>query len=237
LLPELVSISNRHALATKAGPSVLPSQGHSRLSNYPQAYLIVDAGPAAPAPLVLAKAVRRAGAACVLLQTRTGAAADAAKLRALVEAVQNSDCAALIQDDAETALELNADGIHLTHQDDPDLSERQYRAARTVLGAGRIVGVGCGLARHNAMVLAELGADYVALGGTPDHDATAQLDMVRWWAELFSVPCVAWNVADGALVAALCAADADFIASGPLGGLEPALDVLIRLSAAQETAR
>ncbi len=207
------------------------------MSHRPQAYLIVDAGLAAPTPQALGKAIRRAGIACVLLQPPVGFGADLSMLKPLVEAIQAADCAALIADDATAALALGADGVHLTLEDDPDLAEKHYRAARSTLGAGRIVGSACGLARHNAMVLAELGADYVALGGAPDHDPAAQLEMVQWWAELFSVPCVAWSVGDASQLARLIAADADFIAAGPSGGIEPAIAMLSHLTQTNEAMR
>jgi thiamine-phosphate pyrophosphorylase len=206
------------------------SQGTQRLSNRPQAYLIVDAGPDAPNPQTLGKAIRRTNAACVLLRPPVDAVTDLGKLKPLVEAIQAAECAALIADDAKVALELGADGVHLAHQDDPDQAETHYRAARAILGAGRIVGAGCGLARHNAMVLAELGADYVAFGGAPGCEPAAQLEMVQWWAELFSVPCVAWSIGQASDVGPLVDAGADFIAAGPRGGFEAAVAALARLT-------
>ena len=205
------------------------------MSNRPQTYLIVDAGPHAPSPKALAEAVRRAAIACVLLQPAEGA--NETQLRALVEAIQAVDCAALLADDAARALGLGADGVHLAHHADADLAQQAYRTARAILGDGRVVGASGGLSRHTSMVLAELGADYVALGGAPDHDPAAQLEMVAWWAELFSVPCVAWGVLRAAEVPDLAAAGADFIAAGPQGGLESAIAVLSKLSEPEEAMR
>lgn len=199
-----------------------------------QAYLIVEVRHDAVGPELLAKAVRRSQASCVLLQPTAGDADGQAVLAPLVRAIQAAECAALIANDASVALALGADGVHLAHQDDPGLAEQQYRAARALLGAGRIVGAACGLARHNAMVLAELGADYVALGGAPDHDPADQLDMVAWWAEVFSTPCVAWSVAASAQIGPLQAAGADFIAASPASGLETAVAVLSTLSQTHE---
>ena len=199
-----------------------------------QAYLIVEVRPDSVGAEQLAKAVLRSQATCVLLRPPAGFDGN---LAPLVQAIQAANCAALIQDDAAIAMALGADGVHLAHQDDPDLAEQQYRAARAQLGAGRIVGAACGLARHNAMVLAELGADYVALGGAPDQEAADQLDMVTWWAEVFSVPCVAWSVAAPAQVAPLQAAGADFIAASPARGLEDAVALLSMLSQSHEAIR
>lgn len=202
-----------------------------------QAYLIVEVRPNSAGAEQLATAVRRSRATCVLLQPPAGLGDNQAMLAPLVRAVQAADCAALIAGDATVALALGADGVHLPHQDDPDLAEQQYRAARAILGAGRIVGAACGLARHNAMVLAELGADYVALGGAPDHDIADQLAMVTWWAEVFSVPCVAWRVTDPAQVGPLQEAGADFIAASPARGLEDAVALLSMLPETHEAIR
>ena len=67
------------------------------------------------------------------------------------------------------------------------------------------------------MTAAEGGADYVMFGD-PGSDGeapslTATLERVRWWAEIFQTPCVAYaaHLED---VAPLAAAGADFVALG-----------------------
>jgi thiamine-phosphate pyrophosphorylase len=59
------------------------------------------------------------------------------------------------------------------------------------------------------------GRDYVAFGPDPgsDIDAINQCaDLIAWWAGIFVVPCVAWNVDSAAEAARLAALGADFIA-------------------------
>ena len=79
----------------------------------------------------------------------------------------------------------------------------------------RICGAGGLTTRHDAMLAAEAGADYV-LFGEPDlknerPSLGAIEDRVSWWAEVFELPCVAY-AASLDEVAALAAAGADFVA-------------------------
>ncbi|MGE3528000.1 MAG: thiamine phosphate synthase [Methyloceanibacter sp.] len=131
---------------------------------------------------------------------------DAASLVGLVQA---SGLACLVADDARLAAQIGADGVHLAA--DPTL----YAEARQILGGEANIGVFCGSSRHDAMLLAEAGADYVAFGPEGEGDSGAadrRAELIAWWSEIFVVPCVAWNVAS-AEDAALCAQrGADFIA-------------------------
>ena len=202
----------------------------------PQAYLVVDASPSGPAPAELAKVLQFGYVSCVLLQPSSGAVASDARLAALVKAVQSQDVAALILGDVNLAVALAADGVHLAFEADPDLAESQFKAARTALGSGSIVGAGSGFSRHNAMMLAENGADYVAFGDGPGSSGSERLDLVSWWAETFVVPCVAWGAANAAEARQLAGAGADFVAAGPQGGLAAAAATLASLTAPEEAA-
>ncbi len=94
---------------------------------------------------------------------------------------------------------------------------RPYGQARKLVGADGIVGVTCHDSRHLAMEAAEAGADYVAFGAffptatkaAPTH---ASLDLLRWWAELMTVPCVAIGGITVENCDELIAAGADFLA-------------------------
>ena len=77
---------------------------------------------------------------------------------ALREVCHARDVAFLINDHAELAAELGADGVHVGADDTP------YDEARRLVGDDAIVGVSCYASRHDAMIAAEAGADYVAFG-------------------------------------------------------------------------
>jgi thiamine-phosphate pyrophosphorylase len=165
-------------------------------------------------PQQVAALLDAAGAATMLIAAGAEGALSAATARPLVELAQSKDVAALIEGDAQLARTLRADGVHLPWSNDVIA---QFSEAREILGTRYIVGVDVGRSRHDAMTLAEEGADYVAFGIPPhvEDRATAtarRLELIAWWGEIFEVPCVAFDVDSGADAVALAAAGADFIA-------------------------
>jgi thiamine-phosphate pyrophosphorylase len=174
-------------------------------------YLVVEAGAAAPERAAAALAV--AETACFLIEPAPGAPLDAASAEPLVALAQQKGVAAIIASDAHLARTLKADGVHLPPSRDP---AKAYADARHILGPGLIVGAHAGKSRHDAMVLGEAGADYIGFG-IPDgvtniEGARARrFDLVSWWAAIFEVPCVAFDVATAEDADELAMAGADFI--------------------------
>lgn len=121
------------------------------------------------------------------------------------------DVAFIVNDSISLAKRVGADGVHLGQGDgDP-------REAREVLGGDAQIGVTCHDSRHLAMEAGEAGADYVAFGaffhsGTKKAEYTADLDIIRWWAALSPIPCVAIGGISAENAAPIVAAGADFIA-------------------------
>jgi len=132
------------------------------------------------------------------------------RAKALCPLVQDMGAALLLDSHADLVARAGADGAHLTGIAD-------FTAALEQLKPERIVGAGGLVTRHDAMVAAEAGADYVmfgepdAAGERPGFDAIAE--RVAWWAEVFEAPCVGYAASEEE-VAPLVKAGADFVALG-----------------------
>jgi len=131
-------------------------------------------------------------------------------VKAVAPTVQGKGAALLLDGHPDLAARAGADGAHLS-------GIEALQAALPTLKPERIAGCGGLETRHEAMVAAEAGADYVmfgepdASGRRPPFDAIAQ--RVAWWAEVFEIPCVGF-AASLDEVEPLAAAGADFIAVG-----------------------
>ncbi len=167
--------------------------------------------PAAFAPR-LAAALDAGDAACV--QLRLKHLDDDAFRRAidrLRPIAQGRDVALVVNDRPDLAAETGCDGTHIGQQD------MAYGEARRLVGDDAIVGVTCHDSRHLAFEAAERGADYVAFGAffatttkLPKGHPTPEI--LRWWSELTSVPCVAIGGIKPDNCGVLVEAGADFIA-------------------------
>ena len=166
--------------------------------------------PAAFAP-VLARALDAGDVAA--LQLRLKPAGDDEIRRAcesLRPIAQERNVAFILNDRPDLAAEMGCDGVHVGEEDVP------YREARRIIGPDATVGVTCKDSRHLAMVAAEQGADYVAFGSffpTTTKEATAHppVEILEWWSELMTVPCVAIGGITPENCAPLVRAGADFI--------------------------
>ncbi len=117
----------------------------------------------------------------------------------------------ILNDRPDLAADTDCDGVHVGQGD------ASYRDARTIMGGDRAVGVTCHASRHLAMEAGEAGADYVAFGaffptGTKEVTHHADAELLRWWSEIFVVPCVAIGGITVDNCAPLVAAGADFLA-------------------------
>src|SRR5512142_761250 len=108
----------------------------------------------------------------------------------LMPIAQRADAAFLLNDRPDLAKRLGCDGVHVGQEDAP------YAEARALVGPDRIVGVTCHDSKHLAMEAAEAGADYVAFGAffpttTKEPKTRCETEVLKWWADLMVVPCVA----------------------------------------------
>ena len=159
------------------------------------------------------------------------------RAKALAPLVQKKDAALILAGHPELAAKSGADGAHLTGID-------VFDEAVGALKPDRIAGTGGLETRHDAMLAAEHGADYVMFG-EPDENGerpafAAILDRVSWWAEVFETPCVGYaRTLDE--VAQLAAAGADFVAvdfvwSDPQGAAAAVTAAMHRLAAPEPAA-
>ncbi len=169
------------------------SDTHCRL------YLIAE--PAGLEAGLLAGALSGGDVACLLL---TAIGPDRTAASELCEIAQSNGVAVVIDRDIDAAASIGADGVHI------DADRDAYESARDRLGDEAIIGIDCGRSRHDAMAFAELGASYVAFA-----PGDGQSEMVKWWAELFEVPCVAWEIPDHDAAAELASLGCDFVSLAP----------------------
>ncbi len=144
------------------------------------------------------------------------------RTKAIAAVVQPRDIALLLDGRADIAIRAGADGAHLT-------GIAALTAALATLKPDRIAGSGGLRSRHDAMLAAEAGVDYVTFGepdrsggqggqgnqGNPGNRPAFDTvpERIAWWAELLQPPCVGY-AANLDEVGALAQAGADFIALG-----------------------
>ncbi len=157
-------------------------------------------------------------------------------LAQLVGQAQAHGVAAIIEASADFARAAGADGVEIKGAGAPLASAVKRLAPQYIVGAA-------GLAtRHEAMEAGEANADYVAFA--EDLPMAETLELLRWWAALFTTPCVA-RAAKLADVGTLAEAGADFVMlgdcvwddpRGPAPAVEEALAALAAVGAARAAA-
>ncbi len=145
--------------------------------------------------LACAKAACAAGDAASIVVPASVSAAVTAELQKLGLAV-------LAAGNSKTIAETKCDGVHLAALD------HDLAAIRTAIGQKAIMGAFCGASRHVAMQAAEDGADYIALS---QNTYTPSEPIIGWWADLFEVPCVAFDPVEPKDLDILLPQNPDFI--------------------------
>lgn len=166
-----------------------------------QIYLAV---PGDADPFVLEKLLTDGKVSVLLLHDMAGPAEAIA--REVVALAHAHRMPVLIADAPELVHAASADGVHIP------ANEERYAFCRKTLGADAMIGAGCGTSRHDALVLGELGADYVAFGSEPGQSGTQDVsELVSWWQEVCEPPVVGWHSGGWDEAATLINAGADFI--------------------------
>ena len=122
----------------------------------------------------------------------------------------------ILNDRPDLAIATGCDGVHIG-QGDTD-----YKTTRLMIGQDRIIGVTCKNSRHLAVEASDNGAEYVAFGAffktnTKLETTPAELDTVRWWKEMTTVPSVAIGGITTENCQPLISAGVDFLAT--IGGV------------------
>ena len=142
---------------------------------------------------------------CIMINETAALIDNAEEAREIISQIQSQDVAVLINTTPERAEQLNADGVHIDLDHDVDAQVPKIHAR---LGGDAIIGTDVGASRHDAMVRAEMGVDYIAFHAHNDEI----LDMFAWWNELFEIPSIAWKITDPEFAGTCAKAGADFIA-------------------------
>ncbi len=155
------------------------------------------------------------------------------RVKAIAPTVQKADAALILDGHFEIVARGGADGAHLT-------GIAAFESCVGSLKPDRIAGIGGLETRHDAMIAAESGADYVMFGDNARPSLDALLERVSWWAQVFEIPCVAYAT-ELDEVSRLVDAGADFVAIGdavfsdPRGVAAAVADAGDRLSMAETT--
>jgi thiamine-phosphate pyrophosphorylase len=158
------------------------------IEEVPRLYLITPPiADAASFAAAFEAALDAADFACVLLRTARLEPGAAKKIvQALAPLAQKRGAACLVED-AQIAMRADADGVHMVGLGD------RLEAAIDSLRPDKVVGAGGITSRDDAMTAGEADVDYLMFGGPEEAFSFDQiLERVTWWAEIFTLPCVAY---------------------------------------------
>jgi thiamine-phosphate pyrophosphorylase len=107
---------------------------------------------------------------------------DPAILARAIAGTEPLDLAVLIMDRAEEAAAAGAGGVYFS------TANEDIAKARALLGSAAVIGAACGLSRHDAMVAAEAGADFIAWDASDPAALDQAAELSLWWDEITGVP-------------------------------------------------
>lgn len=127
------------------------------------------------------------------------------------DALDSSNIPILIENHYKLVHELKLNGVHLTD------GSRSVKHVRKHLGSDSIIGAYCGNSRHNALVAAESGANYISMGPLSSNklgnDRVVPIETFEWWSNFIETPIVAEGNLTQDLIEKLIS-KTDFIAIG-----------------------
>ena len=133
-----------------------------------------------------------------------------AAAKRLVPLAQAKDVAVLVENNTQIMGRSGADGLHVTGSD-KDLEEVLENFQED-----KIIGHAGVKTRHDAMVIASMGVDYMFFGLLSlDQDEAPHkksLNYASWWAEVFETPCVVLGGASLSTLDQAAQTGAEFVA-------------------------
>ena len=187
-----------------------PKQAEARPA--PRLYLLTPPIADAPAfvPGLVATLAASDVAAVLLRLTDADERTLINRAKAIAPLVQDKGAALLIEVCVDLVARAGADGVHVRGM-------TAFDEAIERLKPERIVGVGGLATRHDSMVAAEAGADYLMFGEPDERGVRPAFEAIEeriaWWAELFEIPCIGYAASIDE-IAPLVTAGADFVALG-----------------------
>lgn len=190
-----------------------------------------------------------------------------AAAKVLLPICHRHEAAFILNDRPDIAAHVGADGVHIGQEDliywsdDPNPTLRagpfpeedeastasSLKKIRKIIGPEAVLGVTCHASRHLAMLAGEEEADYVAFGAfypttsKPKEKlekwGTPTPDILQWWSEQSTLPCVAIGGITPQNLAPLVQAGADFIAvitgvwnhpAGPAAGVAAYHEAIVK---------
>ena len=155
---------------------------------------------------------RTGNVSCALLRADSNGEINRVFAEKLLRYVRPSHVPVLFENDVAAASDLGADGVHII------ADEEKFTDARRIIGDDGIIGVDCGLSRHDGLTFGEMGADYIAFTDSIDHppcwNGLGLEELIIWWSETVTVPCVAWDISSVDCARQYAQAGADFVAMG-----------------------
>ncbi len=131
--------------------------------------------------------------------------------KTLLPLCQKHQVAFFLNDHANIAADIGADGVHLGQEDMP------IQQARTLLGTEAVIGITCHDSPDLAMQAGANGADYIAFGAfypsqTKQGKGHPTPDILTWWSQWAILPSVAIGGITPENAPPLVEAGADFLA-------------------------
>ncbi len=156
-----------------------------------------------------------------------------AAAKRLVPLAQANDVAVLIENNTQIMGRSGADGLHVTGTD------KELEEVMQSFPEERIIGHAGVKTRHDAMVIASMGVDYMFFGllslNQEEEPHRKSLDYASWWSEVFETPCVVLAGSSVSSVDTAAQTGAEFVAlreavwnhpKGPKAAVEQANAVL-----------